>query len=262
MSTTTKALSLLVLLFFVVSIVHATDSCLINSIADTGNLIRNGPIGAKSHAASFPYGQTYFNQATGRCSNGQHMVDYLARRLHLPLLNPYLNVNTTQPSSFNNGVNFAVAGSTALNSSFFAARSLHVPATNTPLSTQLSWFKSHRSPSDCLKRSPIRNDYNYGFFQGKSTEEIRSFIPRVFGAIAGAAREVILTGAVNVLVPGNFPVGCFPIYLTSFPLVRIRDYVRNFIRDYVKESIRDAWLISTSSPPWITTTNSNKLYLH
>ncbi|KAF3562829.1 hypothetical protein DY000_02019835 [Brassica cretica] len=188
---TTKALSLLVLLFFV-SLVHATDPCLINSIyqfgdsiADTGNLIRNGPTGAKSHAASFPYGQTYFQQAT-------------------------------------------VAGSTALNSSFFTSRNLHVPATNTPLSTQLSWFKSHlrstcHSPS-CLKQSLIMmgeiggNDYNYGFFQGKSTEEIRSYIPHVVGAIAAAARDVIRAGAVNVVVPGNFPVGCFPIYLTSFPV--------------------------------------------
>ncbi|KAH0861627.1 hypothetical protein HID58_089888, partial [Brassica napus] len=194
-TTTTKALSLLVLLFFV-SLVHATDPCLINSIyqfgdsiADTGNLIRNGPTGAKSHAASFPYGQTYFQQAT---------------------------------------VNFAVAGSTALNSSFFTSRNLHVPATNTPLSTQLSWFKSHlrstcHSPS-CLKQSLIMmgeiggNDYNYGFFQGKSTEEIRSYIPHVVGAIAAAARDVIRAGAVNVVVPGNFPVGCFPIYLTSFPV--------------------------------------------
>lgn len=62
------------------------------------------------------------------------------------------------------------------------------------------------------------NDYNYGFFQGKSTEEIRSYIPHVVGAIAAAAREVIRAGAVNVVVPGNFPVGCFPIYLTSFPV--------------------------------------------
>ncbi|KAG7549415.1 GDSL lipase/esterase [Arabidopsis thaliana x Arabidopsis arenosa] len=232
---TTKALSLFVFLLFV-SLVHASDQCPINSIyqfgdsiADTGNLIRNGPVGARSHAANYPYGQTYFHRATGRLSNGQLMIDYLARRLHLPLLNPYLNGNTTS-SSFKNGVNFAVSGSTALNSSFFAARGLHVPATNTPLSTQLAWFKSHLrstchgSSSDCLKQSLFMvgeiggNDYNYGFFQGKPMEEIRSYIPHVVGAITAAAREVIRAGAVNVVVPGNFPVGCFPIYLASFPV--------------------------------------------
>ncbi|XP_033137438.1 LOW QUALITY PROTEIN: GDSL esterase/lipase At5g03980 [Brassica rapa] len=196
---TTKALSLLVLLFFV-SLVHATDPCLINSIyqfgdsiADTGNLIRNGPIGASTPSPK-PLPQ---------------------RKHHATVF-------------FSNGVNFAVAGSTALNSSFFTSRNLHVPATNTPLSTQLSWFKSHlrstcHNPS-CLKQSLVMmgeiggNDYNYGFFQGKSTEEIRSYIPHVVGAIAAAAREVIRAGAVNVVVPGNFPVGCFPIYLTSFPV--------------------------------------------
>ncbi|EOA19691.1 hypothetical protein CARUB_v10003448mg, partial [Capsella rubella] len=170
-----------------------------DSISDTGNLIRNGPVGA---------------------------------RLGLPLLNPYLNGTTvTKPSSYKNGVNFAVSGSTALNSSFFAARNLHVPATNIPLSTQLAWFKSHllstcqgAPSSDCLKQSLFMmgeiggNDYNYGFFQGKPMEEIRSYIPHVVGAITAAAREVIRTGAVNVVVPGNFPVGCFPIYLTSFPV--------------------------------------------
>ncbi|EFH49386.1 GDSL-motif lipase/hydrolase family protein, partial [Arabidopsis lyrata subsp. lyrata] len=190
---TTKALSLLVFLLFV-SLVHASDQCPINSIyqfgdsiADTGNLIRNGP-------ASSP------------------TLKPLPQRKH------------------NVFVNFAVSGSTALNSSFFAERNLHVPATNTPLSTQLAWFKSHLrstchgSSSDCLKQSLFMvgeiggNDYNYGFFQGKPMEEIRSYIPHVVGAITAAAREVIRAGAVNVVVPGNFPVGCFPIYLTSFPV--------------------------------------------
>ncbi|VVB15139.1 unnamed protein product [Arabis nemorensis] len=60
------------------------------------------------------------------------------------------------------------------------------------------------------------NDYNYGFFQGKPMEETRSYIPHVVGAITATAREVIRAGAVNL--PGNFPVGCFPIYLTSFPV--------------------------------------------
>ncbi|CAA7036102.1 unnamed protein product [Microthlaspi erraticum] len=208
-----------------------------DSIADTGNLIRNGPVGARSHAARFPYGQTYFHRATGRCSNGQLMVDYLARTLRLPLVNPYLGGRNTR-SGFKNGVNFAVAGSTALNSSFFAARNLHVPTTNTPLSTQLAWFKTHMrssvcrgvSSSDCLKRSLFMmgeiggNDYNYGFFQGKPMQEVRSYIPHVVGAITSAAREVIRAGAVNVVIPGNFPVGCFPIYLMSFPVYDPRAY--------------------------------------
>ncbi|XP_010557579.1 PREDICTED: GDSL esterase/lipase At5g03980 [Tarenaya hassleriana] len=203
-----------------------------DSIADTGNLILNGPVGARSHAARFPYGETFFRRPTGRCSNGQLMIDFFARALQLPLLKPYLG----NDKSFRNGVNFAVAGSTALNSSFFTARGLHVPATNTPLGKQLSWFNSHlrsvcrSNCSERLRRSLFMvgeiggNDYNYGFFQGKSVDEVRAFIPHVVQTIAAAVREVIRHGAVRVVVPGNFPIGCFPIYLSSFPANDPRAY--------------------------------------
>ncbi|CAA0400516.1 GDSL esterase/lipase [Arabidopsis thaliana] len=211
---TTKALSLLVFILFV-SLVHSSDQCPINSIyqfgdsiSDTGNLIRNGP-------ASSPTPKP------------------LPQREH------------------NVFVNFAVSGSTALNSSFFSERNLHVPATNTPLSMQLAWFKGHLrstchgSSSDCLKHSLFMvgeiggNDYNYGFFQGKPMEEIRSYIPHVVGAITAAAREVIRAGAVNVVVPGNFPVGCFPIYLTSFPVKDTKDYDDNGCLTHLNEFAMD-----------------------
>ncbi|KAH7845774.1 hypothetical protein Vadar_005868 [Vaccinium darrowii] len=48
-----------------------------DSLSDTGNLIRDGPIGASSVFASLPYGETYFEIATGRCSNGLLMIDYI-----------------------------------------------------------------------------------------------------------------------------------------------------------------------------------------
>ena len=47
-----------------------------DSISDTGNLIRETPIGALTPFAKLPYGETFFNNATGRCSNGLLMIDY------------------------------------------------------------------------------------------------------------------------------------------------------------------------------------------
>lgn len=44
-----------------------------DSLADTGNLIRENPATPFSH---LPYGKTFFNKPTGRCSNGLLMVDY------------------------------------------------------------------------------------------------------------------------------------------------------------------------------------------
>ena len=48
-----------------------------DSISDTGNLIRESTIGAGTPFAKLPYGETYFKNATGRCSNGLLMIDYL-----------------------------------------------------------------------------------------------------------------------------------------------------------------------------------------
>jgi len=47
-----------------------------DSISDTGNLIRDNALGAKSNFARLPYGQTFFHKPTGRCSDGLLIVDY------------------------------------------------------------------------------------------------------------------------------------------------------------------------------------------
>ncbi|KAL2245071.1 UNVERIFIED_CONTAM: Acetylajmalan esterase [Sesamum indicum] len=50
-----------------------------DSISDTGNLIREIPIGAATAFARLPYGETFFKNATGRCSNGLLMIDYIGK---------------------------------------------------------------------------------------------------------------------------------------------------------------------------------------
>ncbi|KAF9611958.1 hypothetical protein IFM89_037178 [Coptis chinensis] len=154
------------------------------------------------------------------------MIDYIATALGLPHLNPYLD----RTASVQQGVNFAVAGST-LDTSFFTSRNITVTRLNRPLSVQLQWFRDHlirtcRTPGACtqrLRRSLVflgevgGNDYNNAFFQHKPVEEIRSYVPQVVSGITNAVRQVIHVGAVRVVVPGNFPIGCIPIYLTSFP---------------------------------------------
>lgn len=47
-----------------------------DSISDTGNFIRESPMGAMSPFASLPYGETFFKKATGRCSDGLLMIDF------------------------------------------------------------------------------------------------------------------------------------------------------------------------------------------
>ncbi|KAJ8638880.1 hypothetical protein MRB53_015574 [Persea americana] len=103
-------------------------------------------------------------------------------------------------------------------------------STNSSLSVRLSWFEQLR-PSLCLTTQDCtdylckslffvgeigRNDYNYAFLQGLSMAQVQAFVPRVVEAIAGATSRLIEQGALNLLVPGNLPIGCSTLYLTLF----------------------------------------------
>lgn len=49
-----------------------------DSFADTGNYIREGSIGAASVYANPPYGESFYKHTpTGRCSDGQLILDYI-----------------------------------------------------------------------------------------------------------------------------------------------------------------------------------------
>ncbi|XP_051128511.1 GDSL esterase/lipase At5g03980-like [Andrographis paniculata] len=189
-------------------------------------MIRTAPGGAATAYARLPYGQTFFQNPTGRCSDGLLMIDYIAIAAGLPLLPPYKNTG----ADLTRGVNFAVAGATALPAGALAARGIVSPATAASLSVQLDWMSSYFNStcfdeSDCTDRLETAlfmvgeiggNDYNYAIFQGKSMDEVRSMVPEVVAAILKAAKKVIEFGATRIVIPGNFPIGCFPIYKTAF----------------------------------------------
>ncbi|WOH04065.1 hypothetical protein DCAR_0623471 [Daucus carota subsp. sativus] len=62
------------------------------------------------------------------------------------------------------------------------------------------------------------NDYTSALFQGRPVEELKhKLMPRIVQSIMDAVRKVISIGAERIIVPGQFPLGCFPVYLTEFP---------------------------------------------
>ncbi|KAI3410890.1 Acyl carrier protein [Psidium guajava] len=159
-----------------------------DSTCDAGNLIRLvDPNSTGSEAGRLPYGET-LGKPTGRFSDGRLIVDYFAMALGLPLLNPYLGKNL----SFEHGVNFAVAGSTVLNSSFYAARNITVPAFDVPLRLQFNWFRNYLN-STCDS-------------QTECGEKLKRSL----------VIELIKLGVSKVVVFGDYPIGCAPIYLTYF----------------------------------------------
>uniref|UniRef100_A0A0D9UYA9 GDSL esterase/lipase n=1 Tax=Leersia perrieri TaxID=77586 RepID=A0A0D9UYA9_9ORYZ len=153
-----------------------------------------------------------------------------AEKLGLPFVPPFLAHN----GSFRQGANFAVAGATALDASFFTAIPGAKPVLNISSSVQLGWFDSlkpslcgpgaARGCKDSFRRSLFFmgefgvNDYNLVVIFGKSLPEVRSFVPEVVKTISSATERLIKKdGANTVVVPGIPPLGCMPSNLAMFP---------------------------------------------
>ncbi|KAK1285847.1 GDSL esterase/lipase [Acorus calamus] len=210
-----------------------------DSLADTGNFLLSGAHAFPSIGLS-PYGETYFAHPTGRCSDGRLIVDFFAEAIGIPYLAPYLSRSHGIQEDFTNGSNFAVAGATALDPSFFQNKGLdHSLWTNSSLNVQLGWFEELK-PSLCSTSLECEayfnkslfllgeiggNDYNYAFFNHVSMEELRTaYVPSVVDAIKSAAKRLIGLGVMNFVVPGNLPIGCSTIYLTLLSSPDKMDY--------------------------------------
>ncbi|KAL7592635.1 hypothetical protein Lser_V15G32351 [Lactuca serriola] len=201
-----------------------------DSLADTGNFLHSGAM-TNPVIGKLPYGETFFHHATGRCSNGRLIVDFIAEKYSVPYLPPYLTIVESLKLKGEHGVNFAVAGATALDSKFFYDQGIGQALwTNHSLTTQLGWFKQLKSTMCTTKQECDRyfkrslfllgeiggNDYNYAFFLGVTVNKLKRMVPLVVGLITAAARMLIEEGAKELVVPGNFPIGCLGAYLTLF----------------------------------------------
>ncbi|XP_006651409.1 sinapine esterase-like [Oryza brachyantha] len=225
-----------------------------DSITDAGNLVSFVP---SSPAASPPYGETFFGRPTGRFCDGRLIVDFLAEALRLPYLTPFLRGKTAE--DFRQGANFAVAGATALSQDFFKEMGLDltiIPPFS--LDVQLDWFKgllqtlgsTDKERKEIMSKSLFLmgevggNDYNHPFFQNRSfTTEIKPLVPKVIAKIENAIKVLIDLGAKTIVVPGNFPIGCVPRYLTMFQNKTNPKYYDafgciNWLNDFSKEHNR------------------------
>ncbi|XP_069144781.1 acetylajmalan esterase-like [Solanum lycopersicum] len=193
-----------------------------DSISDTGNCLRESLCGTHSSCRRSPYGMNFFHKVTGRCCDGMLMIDFIARESGLPFLNPFKDEN----ADFSHGVNFAVAGATALSVESLAEKNISMSFTNSSLSVQLRWMSSHfksiASPDEKLKKSLFLvgeiggNEFSYGLLQGKSIKEVRKMVPQVVQTIIHGVKRIIDFGGTRIIIPGNFPIGCITSMLTKF----------------------------------------------
>uniref|UniRef100_A0A0D9XJB6 GDSL esterase/lipase n=1 Tax=Leersia perrieri TaxID=77586 RepID=A0A0D9XJB6_9ORYZ len=198
-----------------------------DSLTDTGNLVRL-PAARDVPERRLPYGQTYFHRATGRASDGRLAIDFIAEALELPHLTPYLAGESA--GDFRHGANFAVGGATANDAGFFERRGLKssVPVS---LATEMAWFKEllqHLASSSAQEQREITasslfvvgemggNDYLIAFFQNRTLDEAKTFVPGITDAIRSFLTELIGLGAKTILVQGMLPIGCEPRILELF----------------------------------------------
>ncbi|KAF8053850.1 hypothetical protein N665_1371s0021 [Sinapis alba] len=109
-----------------------------DSIADTGNYLRLSDVNHLPQAAFIPYGESFFHPPSGRYSDGRLIIDFIAEFLGLPYVPPYFG---SQNVSFDQGINFAVYGATALDRAFLMEKGIESDFTNVSLSVQLNTFK-------------------------------------------------------------------------------------------------------------------------
>ncbi|KAK9152971.1 hypothetical protein Sjap_000451 [Stephania japonica] len=149
-----------------------------DSYTDTGNLLLTNHT---SRLGRLPYGETNFHRPTGRASNGRLIIDFIAEALGIPLLPPYLG----QSKEFNKGVNFAVAGATALDTLIgYGAVTLFVPGvfpsgcSTAYLGLYISNNKGEYDSSGCLNRFNDFSKYHNNLLQ-KELQRLQVLHPHV-----------------------------------------------------------------------------------
>lgn len=124
-----------------------------DSYTDTGNTISgSGPSGF-AFVSNPPYGNTFFHHPTNRYSDGRLVIDFVAEKLSMPYLPAYRNSKADK----SNGVNFAVAGSTAIEHKFFERNNLSLNITPQSLQTQLYWFEKFLASQGCVNMTATSN---------------------------------------------------------------------------------------------------------
>ncbi|RWW06586.1 hypothetical protein GW17_00030074 [Ensete ventricosum] len=182
------------ILFLLISCFHLSSStrtfdAIFNfgdSLSDTGNfLIANANAFPAPNIGNTPYGMTFFGHPTGRCSDGRLIIDFF--------------------------------GTTTFIFSFFLA-TIKTILHSVLMQPRLSDFR-------CFRRSCCRklfgkslflvgeiggNDYLVPLTSHRLTlEQVTAYVPTVVEAINNATERLIERGAVNLVVPGNPPSGCF-----------------------------------------------------
>lgn len=176
-----------------------------------------------------PNGMTYFKHPAGRASDGRLIVDFIAERIGIPFVSPYLK---SIGSDYRHGANFATLASTVL----LPQTSLFVSGLSPfALPIQLNQMKHFKSQVDELysqgsSNLPPPNIFGkslYTFYIGQNDftselakigiEGVKQTLPQVISQITSTIKELHGLGGRTFFVQNLAPIGCYPSFLVQLP---------------------------------------------